>query len=421
MAQPGFSISFVLKDGERCKTFQALVEKYLVLQSAALFQRREKVMLNRAFTAFVYMIWPEAREVRHQKSDYTNVGSHDKILELDTTTSHVTRFQGYYEIALYAKSNGAVYEYKAVVLADKALDCRTVNTHFDFDWFMDLPSKCQILERLLNDAYGVSDFRVLSFEARHGLGSDLSIHQVVPDGQGYFELEGHDSTGQHDVKIIAERAKGVGGLPSPVFFQISKYICATKPCGGCNVCNPASVWLNTGLGTPHTPMGQFTGGVIKMPSNVVPVMLTPGSNYLPSKSALMNKNLQALNNSKPMNPKSPKDVTEILQFLEREIDVKIGMLSSQNIFLHRVTIYDREDWEEKLRGELDSLRRRLGDKVGVIGDMRITNLDEIDYPEASPLHGSKPTTAVGRKFSVHAAYRMDYQAIKLTIMALVKA
>jgi len=411
MAQPGFSISFVLKDGERCKTFQALVEKYLVLQSAALFQRREKVMLNRAFTAFVYMIWPEAREVRHQKSDYTNVGSHDKILELDTTTSHVTRFQGYYEIALYAKSNGAVYEYKAVVLADKALDCRTVNTHFDFDWFMDLPSKCQILERLLNDAYGVSDFRVLSFEARHGLGSDLSIHQVVPDGQGYYKLEGHDSTGQHDVKIIAERAKGVGGLPSPVFFQISKYICATKPCGGCNVCNPASVWLNTGLGTPHTPMGQFTGGVIKMPSNVVPAMLSPGS-YISLSST-------RLNNSKPMDA---PHAHEVLKFLEYELgDIKSGMLSGQNLMLHRVTVYDRDDWREKLRAELPILKSRLGDKVGLLGDMRIVGLDEpYEVPDEAPIHPPKPETAVGR-FGVHSVYRMTYQAYKITIMAFVKS
>ena len=414
MAQHGFSISFVLKDGDRCKTFQDLVEKYLVLQSAALFQRREKVMLNRAFTAFVYMIWPEAREVRHQKSDYTNVGSHDKILELDTTTSHVTRFQGYYEIALYAKSNGAVYEYKAVVLADKALDCRTVNTHFDFDWFMDLPSKCQILERLLNDAYGVSDFRVLSFEARHGLGSDLSIHQVVPDGQGYFELEGHDSTGQHDVKIIAERAKGVGGLPSPVFFQISKYICATKPCGGCNVCNPASVWLNTGLGTPHTPMGQFTGGVIKMPSNVVPAMLSPGSYISPSSTGL--------NQINSMPAHEPPYAHEILKFLEYELgDVKSGMLSGQNLMLHRITVYDRENWRDKLRAELPILKSRLGDKVGLLGDMRIVGLDEpYEVPDEAPIHPPKPETAVGR-FGVHSVYRMMYQAYKITIMAFVKS
>jgi len=420
MAQPGFSISFVLKDGERCKTFQDLVEKYLVLQSAALFQRREKVMLNRAFTAFVYMIWPEARDVRHQKSDYTNVGAHDKILELDTTTSHITRFQGHYEIALYAKSNGAVYEYKAVVLADKALDCRTVNTHFDFDWFMNLPTENKILERLLNDAYGVSDFRVLSFKARHGLGSDLSIHQVVPDGMGYFELEGHDSTGQHDVKIIAERAKGVGGLPSPIFFQISKYICATTPCGGCNVCNPASVWLNTGLGTPHTPMGQFQiptqigGHVIKMPSNVVPAMLSPGSYISPSSTGL-----HQINNAKPMDA---PHAHEVLKFLEYELgDVKSGMLSGQNLMLHRITVYDRENWRDKLRAELPILKSRLGDKVGLLGDMRIVGLDEpYEVPDEAPIHPPKPETAVGR-FGVHSVYRMTYQAYKITIMALVKA
>jgi len=380
-------------------------------------------MLNRAFDAFVHAIWPESRFVYRTKSDYTNVGSHDKCLELDTTASRVTDLGlGQYEIDLYSKSNRAIYEYHASVQAEGTLNTQRVNTHYDFDWFMALPTENKVLERLFNDAYSVNDVRVLYFNSRHGLGKDLLLRMIRSEGKGIYTAEGCDLTGQFDAQVILESQKGLNGLPTYA-FQLSNYRCSVLPCPGCAVCNgklataPLGQFLNSNLGQPH----QFTGGVIEMPSNVVPVMLTPGSNYLPSKSALMNKNLQALNNSKPMNPKSPKDVTEILQFLEREIDVKIGMLSSQNIFLHRVTIYDREDWEEKLRGELDLLRRRLGDKVGVIGDMRITNLDEIDYPEASPLHGSKPTTAVGRKFSVHAAYRMDYQAIKLTIMALVKA
>jgi len=100
---------------------------------------------------------------------------------------------------------------------------------------------------------------------------------------------------------------------------------------------------------------------------------------------------------------------DILKFLEQNIAVQQGMLSATNILLHRVTIYDREDWRERLTAELEILKSKLGDKVGVLGDMRIVGLD-----------GGGTEVATG-KFAVHLGYRGSYQAHKLTILALVKA
>lgn len=436
------SFTFVLRDGDRSPSFQKLLEDYLRPYIRAQVKRRNVVdkaidqLILEAFGALV---------VARMKMDVVNVQHFGGGITIDQQMTKITQnVNNYHELDLFAScgthGQRCDIEWHGYVTPRPGVGVlRLKNTTYMIDWLTkEIPDGCTKLNRALALMYPGDSAECISWHARFGLPDEFMWASQQGhgehDGFHYTEVNNRDFDmgGQYPLQMIL-KSKNPLSVPNSLCTVITKtcpyscpkgciHCCPTAnglPCPGCLYCNypgkatpPIGQFLNGNLGQPYA-----MGGVIPKSNNTVPVLLTPGSNYLPAGP----KNMAALHKINNMNPKSPKDVTEILEFLEREIDVKVGMLSGQNIFLHRITIYDREDWQEKVREHLDLIRSRLGDKIGNIGDMRIVSLDQIDYPEESPLHGSKPTTAVGRKFSVHAAYRLDYQAIKLTIMALVKA
>lgn len=386
-------MQFVIKDGPQSPALEKLIRDYGPFPQLRI--NRPPMNPREVMARLVMEAWPGVVSVDQMTCEISNMADFRDTVTIELDTVEVLGL-GYRTLSFRARSGKRCdIAYLAGIEMLDRTPFRPIFETADMDWLaVKIPERCAWLDAAFKQFF-TRDFEIktIHFTDRHGMPSAYQWSAQEPlgkvNGKYYTLLRNLDDTGggQHPLRVIVESNDL---LPVPVSF-----------CG-----KPLAAVFSGGHIPPLTspPARQFG-----------PVQIAPAAPAHPFATALVPTQVST-------KPPSQFTAYDVLKFLERELDVKTGMISGGNFLLHRVTIYDRENWEEKLRGELPILKSRLGDKIGVLGDMKIVGLDEpYQIANGQVLQGPPTTEAATGKFAVHMAYKATYQAQKITILALVKA
>lgn len=371
-------------------------------------------MYKDIIASLIHFTWPEVIEVNYVNMTVNNLSGIKPAITIEPQSVITDTGNGHGSIALQLTSGTADIQY-AAVLRWRSPPQILGNFTWDIDFLRRSKVMCKNLEAAVQDHFGDNSIRIRAFEARGGLGQNFRAKVIKHHGpthsREYATLDGLDSSSQFNMRAHVESLTplSANNITGPMFQPICQGCGSCPGCRRCNI-NPNTIVKGVSLNPSYISPSSGNLAAVLGPTGAVG---GPG-NY--SGGLISNSGTVNMGSSKKV-----PNAYDVLKFLERELDVKTGMLSGQNLLLHRVTIYDRDDWEERLKKELPELKAKMGDKVGLLGDMRIVGLDEpyIVDPDCQVVP-PKGDTATG-KVGVHMIYRATYQAMKLTIMALVKA
>jgi hypothetical protein len=378
-------------------------------------------MTRETIERLIRIAWPHVVEVSCIKHDFEISAGLGPCIEIDRDqtkwTAHAV--QGWYHLALHFYCGSCDGLWQGNIVARSGHLYPPLNTTYDLPWLeRTVPRDLERLSAMLKGMYG-SDCKIMNYEARHGL-----PHRS--ESFALFGVEGIECyNGMHYSRVFT--APTIEYPISMVVQHRSPQLVANVGAGmSCPCGDPFCSGCATGYGKQQSANSGLGGpGYAVAPTQ--PPVINPGNGYLthqnmniPSPGSFTLNPVNTISGVNIMASTPALDAHDVLKKLDAGLTAKLGMISSSNFFLHRFTIHDSDNIDDKINAAITELNERLGDKIGILGDMKIVGLDEPVHCGGVTITTDKVSTATG-KVAVHLARRESYRAWKVTVLALVKS